>query len=275
MISRNGLNNGRISTTWYNLIYMSVHLVTGSFIAGVLTFLAPCTLPLVPAYLGFISGVSTSHTRDGAGRKEARARILMNGVFYVLGFSIVFILLGTLFGLWGAALGRYRIWLTRLGGTFIILFGLSMMRAMRLPLFDLLNRFVSPRALRFIRPGNPRSSFLFGAAFAFGWSPCVGPILGAILTLAAVSGTVGQGALLLSVFSLGLAVPFLAIALGIGSAVHYVDRVSRYLEIISFLGGMVLVVLGVSLLLNNLGLWTSSFYGIFRFIRYNRLLDYL
>jgi cytochrome c-type biogenesis protein len=185
---------------------------------------------------------------------------------------LVFIILGSLFGLGGAALAQYRIWLSRIGGIFVIFFGLFMMGVLKLPFLNVEKHVGSIRALK---PGNPVSSLIFGATFAFGWTPCVGPILGSILTLAASSATIGQGAFLLAVFSLGLAVPFLIIAASIGSASTYLARVSKYLNIISFIGGIFLVFLGVLLLTNNLVTWISYFYKLFDFINYESLLDYL
>lgn len=251
---------------------MDFSLIIPAFIAGVLTFLAPCTLPLVPGYLGFISGVSTQDLQDPSKAKLARRKIFLNGVLYVLGFSLVFIILGSLFGLGGSALIQYRVWLARIGGIFVIFFGFFMMGVLKLPLLNVEKRVGSIKALK---PGNPVSSLVFGAAFAFGWTPCVGPILGSILTLAASSATVGQGAFLLAIFSLGLAVPFLVIAASIGSASAYLAKINKYLNIISVIGGVFLVFIGILLLTNKLGVWISYFYQVFNFINYESLLDYL
>ncbi|MBI2046362.1 MAG: sulfite exporter TauE/SafE family protein [Parcubacteria group bacterium] len=251
---------------------MDFSLVIPAFIAGVLTFLAPCTLPLVPGYLGFISGVSAQDLQDPLKSKSARKKIFLNGLLFVVGFSLVFILLGSLFGLGGSVLAQYRIWLSRIGGIFVILFGLFMMGVLRLPFLNVEKNIGRIKALK---PGNPASSLIFGATFAFGWTPCVGPILGSILTLAAASATVGQGAFLLSVFSLGLAVPFLIIAIGIGSASNHISKLSKYLNIISMIGGLFLIFLGILLLTNKLGVWIAYFYQWFNFINYERLLDYL
>lgn len=251
---------------------MDFSLVIPAFIAGLLTFLAPCTLPLVPGYLGFISGVSSNQ----AEASQVRGRVFLNGVFYVLGFSLVFIALGTLFGLLGAAVGPYRSWLATIGGVFVILFGLYMTGV-----FDklsFLNFLQSEKHFSFtkrLKPGNPLSSFIFGGTFAFGWTPCVGPILGSILTLAAAHATVGQGAFLLTVFSLGLAVPFLLIALGVGHAAHYIKKITPYLKAISVIGGLLLIILGVLLLTGQFGAWIAFFYRLFNFINYQNLLDYL
>lgn len=251
---------------------MDTTLIIPAFIAGILTFLAPCTLPLVPGYLGFISGVSTQDLQDPSKAKLARRKIFLNGVLYVLGFSLVFIILGSLFGLGGSALVQYRLWLSRIGGIFVIFFGLFMMGILKLPFLNVEKHVTSVKALK---PGNPVSSLIFGAAFAFGWTPCVGPILGSILTLAASTATIGQGAILLAIFSLGLAVPFLVIAAGIGSASKYLTKLSKYLNVISFVGGIFLVFLGILLLTNKFGVWIAYFYQWFNFINYDRLLDYL
>ncbi|MEK7519478.1 MAG: cytochrome c biogenesis protein CcdA [Patescibacteria group bacterium] len=251
---------------------MDFSLIIPAFIAGVLTFLAPCTLPLVPGYLGFISGVSVNDLRDLSKAKIARRKIFLNGVLYVIGFSLVFIILGSLFGLGGAVLFKYRFWLSRIGGIFIIFFGLFMMGALKLPFLNVEKHVGNTKALK---PGNPISSLIFGATFAFGWTPCVGPILGSILTLAASSATIGQGAFLLTVFSLGLATPFLIIAASISSASMYLLRTIKYLRVISVLGGAFLVFLGILLLTNKLGVWISYAYQWFDFINYESLLDYL
>lgn len=250
---------------------MSLTLIISSFIAGMLTFLAPCTLPLVPGYLGFIGGVSLGDLQDPEKARLARKKIFVNGLFYVIGFSMVFVALGSLFGLGGVVFAKYRLLLGRIGGAFVIIFGLYMMRILNIPIFNSEKRF----HIAALRPGRPISSLVFGMAFAFGWTPCVGPILGAILTLAASSATVGSGAILLTIFSAGLAVPFLLIALGVGSATARIKKISQHLSTISFVGGMFLVFLGILLLTNNLNAWISFFYRTFNFINYDRLLDYL
>lgn len=251
---------------------MDFSLIVPAFIAGVLTFLAPCTLPLVPGYLGFISGVSTKDLHDPTKVKKAKWKVFTNGVLYVVGFSLVFILLGSLFGLGGAALAQYRVLLSRIGGVFVIFFGLFMLGILKLPFMNIEKHVGKIKALK---PGNPVSSLIFGATFAFGWTPCVGPILGSILTLAATSATVLQGTFLLAVFSLGLAVPFLVIAGTIGSASNYLAKLNKHLKVISVIGGVFLVFLGVLLITNRLGVWTTLFYQWFDFINYESLLNYL
>ncbi|NQV89357.1 MAG: sulfite exporter TauE/SafE family protein [Parcubacteria group bacterium] len=252
-------------------------LIIPAFIAGALTILAPCTLPLVPAYLGFISGASAKDMQDPTKMLAIRKRVFINGIFYVLGFSFVFVGLGILFGLGGVALAKYQTVLTRIGGGFIVFFGLYLMGVMdKIPglrrLLSTEHRFHLPSSLT---PGTPHSSFLFGATFAFGWTPCVGPILGSILLLASSTSTALQGAILLSVFSLGLATPFLIIAYGVGHASHTIKKLSKVLPYISFIGGAFLLMLGVLLLTGSLGIWLSWSFQFLEVFDYERLLDYL
>ncbi len=251
-------------------------LLIPAFFAGLLTFLAPCTLPLVPAYLGFISGASAKELQDPTKADVIRSRVFRNGIFYVLGFSLVFVAFGILFGIAGALLADFQRVLTRVGGLFVIFFGLYLMHAFdRAPLFRWFNSEKRLPLISNLTPGHPFSSFIFGATFAFGWTPCVGPILGSILLLASSTATIVQGAILLSVFSLGLAVPFLLMAYGIGHASHTVRTLSAVLPYVSFVGGLFLLFLGVLLVTDHMGIWLIWVYEAFGNAGYNRLLDYL
>lgn len=252
---------------------MEYSLIIPAFIAGVLTFLAPCTLPLVPVYLGFISGASLEDLKDPAKSKKVRFKIFLNGFFFIIGFSAVFIVMGTLIGFVGAQfLAPYRLWLGRIGGIFVIIFGLFMLNILKIPFLARETKFRAPAVFE---RGKPINSLILGSAFAFGWTPCVGPILGSVLFLASTSATALQGGLLLTVFSAGLAIPFLLIAIGIGSASQHIQNISRYLNAISIIGGIFLIFLGLLLVTGNIGLLTSYGYQLFRFIEYDRLLDYL
>ena len=254
------------------MLELSLGFVLSSFFAGMLTFLAPCTLPLVPAYLGFISGVDTKDLEDKEKAPKARRKIFMNGVFFIIGFSLVFIIFGTLAGLLGQALVPYRIWLTRLGGAFIIIFGLFMLGVFNLNFLQVDRRIKTPSWLKL---GKPSSSFIVGGAFAFGWTPCVGPILGSILLLATTSSTALQGAIMLAVFSLGLSIPFILVALLYSKATKYLDKISKYLKWVSIVGGVFLLILGGLLITDNFGLTISYGYQLLDFINYDRLLDFL
>ena len=252
---------------------MDLSLIIPALIAGILTFLAPCTLPLVPGYLGFISGASLEDIKDPEKAKRARWKIFLNGLFFMLGFSAVFIIMGTLVGFIAASLlAPYRLWLGRIGGVFVIIFGLFMLNVLKIPF---LMREKQLKAPALFKQGKPLNSFILGSAFSFGWTPCVGPILGSVLLLASTSGSALQGGLLLTVFSAGLAIPFLLIAIGIGSASRYIQNISKYLNIVSVIGGVFLIALGILLVSGNIGLLISYGYKIFQFINYDRLLDYL
>lgn len=251
---------------------MDFSLIIPAFIAGIFTFLAPCTFPLVPAYLAFISGILVQDLQDPLKSRYARIKIFLNGFFFILGFSAIFIILGTAAGLFGQILFQYRVWISRIGGIFVIFFGFFMLNVIKIPFLSQEIRLKTPDLFQ---QGNPINSFILGATFGLGWTPCLGPILGSILTLAASYATVWQGAFLLSIFSLGLAIPFLVIAAGISSASLYIKRLDKYLNAISVLGGVLLILLGILILTDRLDIWTVYFYHFFKFINYDRLLDYL
>jgi cytochrome c-type biogenesis protein len=252
-----------------------MELILPAFIAGLLTFLAPCTLPLIPGYIGFISGVSVKDIQDGHLPLQARKRIFLNGLVYVLGFSLVFIGLGVLFGLFGTALIDLRQWITNIGGILIIGFGLFMVGAYKLPIFRFFTSDKRFHIVERLTPGTPLSSFLFGATFAFGWTPCVGPILGTMLLLVSTKGNIVEGAMLLSVFSLGLGLPFLAVALGISHALEYIKKITPFLHAISIIGGIFLIMIGILLLTGYMAIWINMFYDLFSWINYDSLYNYL
>jgi cytochrome c-type biogenesis protein len=235
-------------------------------------FLAPCTLPIVPGYLAFISGVSLGGAQDNAARRRARAKVLFNALAFVIGFSLVFIAFGASAGFIGSVLGPWRGFLSRIGGILIILFGLTMLNLLEIPGLSIDWRMPTPR---FVTLGRWESSLLIGALFALGWSPCIGPILGTILLIASSSSVAMQGALLLAVFSLGLSLPFLVTALLIHEATGILSSLSGFVKILSLMGGVFLLLLGVLMLLGRMDLLVTWGYGLFNFIGYDRLLQYL
>lgn len=251
---------------------ISIGFIISAFVAGLFMFLAPCTLPLVPAYLGFISGVSADDFKDPAKANFARRKIIINGIFFVIGFSLIFILFGTLAGLVGQGLVPYRIWLTRVSGVLVIIFGLFMLGAFKISFLQSDKRIRIPS---FLKVGKPTSSLAIGSAFAFGWTPCVGPVLGSILLLASTSTNALQGALLLTVFSAGLAIPFLLVAFGFSHATKYIEKISKYLKWMSIIGGIFLIILGFLLVTNNFSILIQYGYQLFGFINYEAILDYL
>lgn len=246
--------------------------IISAFVAGLIMFLAPCTLPILPAYLGFISGVSVKDLEDPQKAQFVRRKILLNGIFFVIGFSLVFILLGTISGFFGEYVSGFRVWLGRLGGVMIIIFGLFMLGVFKIPALQVDKRIALPK---FLKLGAPTSSFVIGASFAFGWTPCVGPILASILLLASTSATALQGAYLLAVFSLGLAIPFILVAFLFSESTHFIGKITKYLKWVSIIGGVFLIGLGLLLLTDNFDLTIKYGYQLFEFIEYDRLLDYL
>ncbi|MFA5841971.1 MAG: cytochrome c biogenesis protein CcdA [Candidatus Paceibacterota bacterium] len=247
---------------------MSISLTISAFIAGLLTFFAPCTLPLVPGYLAFLAGVS----EKDAELVWARRKVIAQSAFFIFGFSFVFILFGMLAGFVGGSLIPYRIVLSHLGGVVVLIFGIFFLSAGRVPLFSLEKHITVPRIFR---RGTGANSFLFGFSFGLGWTPCIGPILGTILTLAFVKGTAWSGALLLTVFSFGLAVPFLIVALLMGRRYTSFKISPLVNKILSIVGGLFLVLIGILLMTDNFGLLSEYFLKIFSFINYDWLLPRL
>jgi len=247
-----------------------MELIIPAFIAGMLTFLAPCTFPLLPAYISFISGTSIKDIKNIEKTNKIKLKIFYNGLFYVLGFSLVFIVLGSLFGLGGSFLIKYRIWVSRIGGAFVILFGLYILNIIKLPNINI--SIEGSSYLKKLQPGNALSSFILGVIFAMGWTPCVGPILGSVLLLASSTATLAKGALLLAIFSLGLALPFLIIAIGFGWVTEYLKKINKYLNIISIIAGIFLLIMGLLLITNNFAQWNAFFYNLFNFLNYEKII---
>ena len=211
--------------------------------AGAISFLSPCVLPLVPPYLCYMAGVSVDDFRasgEQAAKSGARVALLTASIAFVLGFTTVFVALGA-----GAStIGRFlRVWqepLALAAGIVIILMGLNFLGLIRIPLLS--------REARFQAQGKPASAiaaYVMGLAFAFGWTPCIGPVLGPILTLAGGSATVGEGALLLAAYSLGLGIPFLVAALFSGAFMRFLSRFRVHLGRVEKVIGALLVVAGV------------------------------
>jgi cytochrome c-type biogenesis protein len=210
-----------------------------AFLAGLASFLSPCVFSLVPAYVGYLGG------RAAGGEAGASNRwiTVTHGLAFVLGFSVVFVLLGVAASAAGGLLFDLRTYLEKIGGVVVIIFGLHMIGVFRIPFLEYDVRVHSAPAARW----GYLSSALLGVFFSAGWSPCVGPVLGSILTVAINGGSVALGARLLTAYSAGLAVPFLVAAYGIGwvtSALKKYSRIMRYVEIAM---GVVLVIVGVLL----------------------------
>lgn len=213
-----------------------------AFIAGLFSFTSPCVLPLIPIYLAHLAGVGLG---DGGG--IPRGRVMANATAFVVGFSIVFVLLGVTIGAAGGLVGDSRVWIVRGGDALLLMMGLHLVGLIRIPWLDREYRLPILPSLRGI--GRIGSSFAVGAAFGAGWTPCVGPILAAILTMAAGEGGAGNAAVLLMVYAAGFAVPFLTVALAFGSASTIVRMLTGRLAILHSFSGAVILALGVVLLL--------------------------
>ncbi|MBF0296036.1 MAG: cytochrome c biogenesis protein CcdA [Magnetococcales bacterium] len=216
-----------------------------AFFAGLLSFLSPCVLPLAPAYVSFMSGISVEQLRE-AGETGVGWKAGLHSLFFVLGFSLVFISLGASATYLGQALLGHMQLLSKVGGGLIVLFGLHYMGAFRFGFLNLEARFHLER-----KPAGPLGAFLIGLAFAFGWTPCVGPILAGILALAGGQEQISQGVALLAVYSAGLGVPFLVTGLAINFFFGVFNRVRRHLRKIEMVAGGLLVVVGVMIFMGD------------------------
>lgn len=207
-----------------------------AFMAGLLSFLSPCVLPLVPSYVGFITGMTLP---EMAGRRRVA---LTHALLFVLGFSLIFVILGASATALGQALNYYQVWLQRVGGVLIILFGLLCLGVFKVGLLNQERRVHLER-----KPVGYLGSALVGMAFGAGWTPCIGPVLGGILGLAATTNDVTRGMQLLAAYSAGLAVPFLIAAVAVESFLDWFQRFRRYLPWVMRLSGILLIVVGVLL----------------------------
>jgi cytochrome c-type biogenesis protein len=209
-----------------------------AFLAGIASFLSPCVFSLVPAYIGYLGGRAA-----GAGEADRRWTTFSHGLAFVFGFSVVFVFLGVAASAVGGLLFAARDWLTKLGGVIVIIFGLHMIGVFRIPFLEYDTRVSTAPD----RKWGYLSSALMGVFFSAGWSPCVGPVLGAILTLALNGGSIALGATLLTAYSAGLAIPFLIAALGIGWVTTILRKYSKVMRYVEIAMGVTLVVVGVML----------------------------
>lgn len=222
-----------------------------AFGAGLLSFLFPCTLPLLPGYLSYISGLGAEEVQAG----EHRGTLLSAAILFVLGFSLIFVALGATASYLGAFLLPYRETLIRISGAFILVMALFVLGLLRLPILYREKRFT------FGREFGIWSGFPLGMAFAFGWSPCIGPVLASILAYASTEGSTQRGALLLFVYALGLGTPFLGLALLAGRMFRSVRWLQRHARVFDVSGGVMLAVMGVFLFLNQ---WTTLMAPVMR-----------
>lgn len=222
-----------------------------SFAAGLVSFVSPCVLPLVPSYLSFITGMSLEDLEAGVDRRNT----MVHATLFVIGFSLIFILLGTTASFLGQFLKQNEVWIARVGGAVIALFGLHLMGALRIaPLLRERRIHVQDK------PAGHLGTLLVGMAFGAGWTPCLGPVLGGILTFAGISDSVGRGVGMLSAYSSGLAIPFLLSAQAMERFLEAFQRFRRFLPIVQFGSGVVMVVLGILLVFGWFTALTSWLY---------------
>lgn len=220
-----------------------------AFSAGLLSFLSPCVVPLVPVYLASLAGPEIF----GAKVTEIRIPIFLHSLSFVVGFSIIFVTLGAIAGLTGFAITPSLTLLNKISGSLLVAFGLFILAALKVPWLNYEKR-LAPSV------GNTTGylrSFLIGATFSLAWTACVGPILGGILALAMSSATAWYGAYLLAIYSLGLGLPFLIIGVAFDSIAPLLKRVHRYSNLIYIISGLLLIAIGILILTNNL-IWLSS-----------------
>lgn len=217
---------------------MGLSLLVALF-AGVISFLSPCVLPIVPPYLAYMAGTTTSDMRDGV--KDQK--VITAAVFFVLGLSTVFLLLGFAASALGRAFLQYQTYLGYAAGVVIIAFGLHFLGVIRIPLL-----FREARVDAGDQGGTPLGAYVLGLAFAFGWTPCIGPVLGAILSLAAQEGSISRGMILMAVYAIGLGVPFLLAAIYIDKFMRVMTRFKSHMGTIEKAMGILLILVGVLLL---------------------------
>jgi cytochrome c-type biogenesis protein len=243
---------------------LSLATFATAFAAGLLSVLSPCVMPLMPAYLSLISGISVDELHEGQGAGEGpdlRARVMRGSLGFVAGFSAVFVLLGasaTVIGrtliTWHVTVGGVEIGFVQLAGVLIVLMGLHLVGWLPIGLL-----YRDAHLGRHLQPKGFAGTFLVGAAFAFGWSPCVGPILGGILTLAGGRETVYQGMALLAVYSAGLAVPFLLAGWSVSAFFRTFDRMKRHLRRVEVVAGALLLAVGLLVTTNRLSVLNDYF----------------
>ncbi|HXF93210.1 MAG TPA: cytochrome c biogenesis protein CcdA [Nitrospiraceae bacterium] len=230
-----------------------------AFSAGLLSFVSPCVLPLVPSYISYITGLSVEQLTDAAERSRFRKTIIMNSLLFIAGFSVVFVAFGASASLIGQMLIAYQEHLRRFGGILVVIFGLYLLGILNLNFLKTEKRFHFRN-----RPAGYLGSFLIGVAFAAGWTPCVGPVLGTILLYASTTDALTDGVTLLTCYSLGLGLPLFLTALGVDRFLAYFKEVRAYLWGVSTVSGVLLVVVGVMIYANSLTMITSFLerYGI-------------
>lgn len=217
--------------------------ILAAFTAGLLSFLSPCVLPIIPSYLSFISGVSLEEMRNPRVEGAVRRKVVLNSLAFIVGFSSIFVSFGASASFLGSFFLSYRSLIRTLGGIFIVLVGIYLMGFFKIFLLD--------RYLQFHLKDKPRGylgSVLVGMTFGAAWIPCVGPILGAILALAATSSEIGRGVFYLATYAAGLAIPFFLSAVAVNSFFEFSQKFRRYVQAVHVAAGILLIVVGILLI---------------------------
>ena len=222
-----------------------------AFAAGFLSFVSPCVLPLIPGYISFVSGVSVEEMKADAAPATSRLQVFLTSLAFVIGFSLVFIALGAS----ATAIGKFMFaklpLLSKIAGAILIVFGLHTMGVFRLAFLETEKRVHSQR-----KPAGPLGAMLVGVAFAFGWTPCIGPILGGILAIAGSKSTVTEGVTLLAVYSLGLGIPFLLTSLAINQFFTAAKRIRKHYHAVEVASGVLLIAIGLLIVTGQLTIIT-------------------
>ena len=224
-----------------------------AFSAGLLSFISPCVLPLVPSYLSYITGLSVENLAKVEERERFKSAIMVNAILFIAGFSTVFIAFGASASLIGQVLYEYQDIIRKIGGILIIIFGLYLLGILKLNIFMTERRLVHFES----RPVGYLGSFLIGTAFAAGWTPCVGPVLGTILAYASTTESMSSGVMLLSAYSFGLGLPFFLTAFGMDTFLSYFKSLRTYLGGVSFVSGGLLILVGIMIFTDSVTLFTS------------------
>lgn len=231
---------------------MNFALLGTAFVGGLVSFLAPCILPIIPGFLAYLAGSSSASAEE-----PKRKDVFLNSLFFVLGFSVVFAILGILLNtVLVHVAGSVQTWLSRFGGIVVIFFGLYLVGLIHLPFLDTEHKLGVKRRFssRYV------TSFLFGLAFAAGWTPCVGPVLGVVLGLAASAP--GSAFVLLLAYALGLGLPFLLVGLFTGEATKLIARFGASLKIVNIIFGIILILLGILVFTDTLPLILGNFSSV-------------
>src|SRR4030042_157099 len=211
-----------------------------AFTAGLLSFASPCVLPLVPSYITYITGASFKELTDVEARSRLRWATTFHSLFFITGFSLVFILMGASATYLGQLLAQYQYWIMKGGGVIIILLGIHFTGIINIPFLQMEKRFEMRK-----KPLGYAGSFLVGIAFAAGWTPCIGPILSTILIYASTSKSFTTGILLLTYYSIGLGIPFFLSSLAFNSFLSAFDKIKQYMRVITLISGLFLIAIGI------------------------------